>query len=48
MAYAGADRAADPIDGLGVGFTGHASGGRELLDLLRAVIVREDDRLQLT
>ena len=48
MAYAGADRADDPIDGLDVGFAGHASGGQDVLDLLRAVIVREDDRLQPT
>ncbi len=48
MAYAGANDADDPTEGLETGFTGHASGGQELLDLLRAVIVREDDRLQLT
>ena len=45
MGYAGAD---DPIGGLDAGFESHASGGQDLLDLLRAVIVREDDRLQLT
>ncbi len=48
MAYTGADRADDPIRGLGVGFAGHAAGGQDLLDLLRAVIVREDDRLQMS
>ncbi len=45
MAYTGAD---DPIGGPATAFVGHAAGGQEVLDLLRAVIVREDDRLQLT
>ena len=47
MAYTGADHADDPTSGLGAGFAGHASGGQDLLDLLRAVIVHEDDRLQM-
>ena len=47
MAYAGAEGTPDPIRGLGAGFTGHAASGQKLLDLLRTVIVCEDDRLQM-
>lgn len=48
MAYAGAHPAEDPIADLGADFVGHASAGQDVLDLLRAVIVREDDRLQMS
>ena len=46
MAYTGADREDGPIGDLGAALAAHASGGQELLELMRAVIVREDDRLQ--
>lgn len=48
MGFAGTDAAQNPLAGLALAgaFSSHDAQGQDMLDLLKAVIVREDDRLQ--